>query len=119
MDLTQAYFLLKSLKDNIPDTHEIDEKWVSDFHKILDTVEKETDSDLTAFRVDASELFHPQTGASRAYARRGRIVPGIVHYSERNVIKGTRFMHKLDAILSYFQFKQGSGESESRIGFKK
>jgi hypothetical protein len=119
MDLAQAYFLLKSLKDNTPDTHEVDQKWVDDFHTLLDTVERETGADLAAFRVDPSDLFHPSTGATRGYARRGRIVPGVVHYSNRTVIARTRFMHKVDAVLSYFQFKQGAGEPEKHIGFKK
>jgi hypothetical protein len=119
MDLAQAYFLLRSLKDNTPDSHEVDQKWVDDFHSLLDTVEKETGTELAAFRVDASELFHPAIGATRGYARRGRIVPGVVRYSNKMVVTRTRFMHKVDAVLSYFQFKQGEGTPEKHIGFAK
>lgn len=119
MDLAQAYFLLKSLKDNTPNSHEVEQKWVDDFHSVLDTVEKETGADLAAFRVDPSDLFNPAISATRGYARRGRIAPGVVRYSNRTVITGARFMHKVDAVLSYFQFKQGAGTSEKHIGFAK
>jgi hypothetical protein len=112
-----SVFLLKSLKDNTPNSLEVDQKWVDDFHSVLDTVERETNGDLAAFRVDPSDLFNPAVSATRGYARRGRIVPGVVQYSNRTVITRTRLMHKVDAVLSYFQFKQGAGEPEKHIGF--
>jgi len=39
MDLTQAFFLLQSLQQNIPNFSDVDQKWVGDFHSILDAVE--------------------------------------------------------------------------------
>ncbi len=115
MDLAQAYFLLKSLKDNVPNSHEVDQQWVNDFHSLVDTVEKETGTDLAAFRVDGSELHHPVVAVTPG-TRRG---PGKVRYGNGIVVKRTRLLLKLDAVLGYFQFKQGAGESEKHIGFKK
>jgi hypothetical protein len=42
MDLAQAFFLLQSLRQNIPNYGDVDQRWVTDFHSILDTVEKES-----------------------------------------------------------------------------
>jgi hypothetical protein len=119
MELAQAYFLLKSLKDNIPDRHELEQKWVDDYHSIVDAVAKETGADLNAFRVDASELHHPVIAAHRGFARRGRVVPGSVQYGSKTVIERSRLMHKLDAVLSYFQFKQGAGDAMKSVGFNR
>lgn len=120
MDLAQAYFLLKSLKDNVPDFHEVEQKWVDDFHGILEAVSKETGSDLTAFRVDASDLHHPVVSVRPGFARHGRIVPGQVQYGEKTVIERARLMPKLDAVLNYFQFKQGAGDAPREgVGFKR
>ncbi len=118
MELAQAYFLLKSLKDNIPDRHEVEQKWVDDYHSIVDAVAKEAGVDLTAFRVDASELHHPVISARRGFALRGRVVPGSVQYGSKTVIERSRLMHKLDAVLSYFQFKQGASDAMKSIGFR-
>jgi hypothetical protein len=118
MDLAQAYFLLKSLKDNIPDHYEVEQSWVDDYHSILDTVAKETASDVTAFRVDASDLHHPVVSARRGFARGGRIVPGSVQYGSKTVIERSRLMHRLDAVLSYFQFKRGEDNTPA-VGFKR
>jgi len=115
MDLPQAYFLLKSLKENLPN-HEVGQKWVDDFHSILDTVEKETGADLSAFRVQQSDFYHPVVSVSRA-SRRG---PGQVRRSSRTVVERTRLLHRVDAVLGYFQYTQSSGDTPKQsIGFKK
>jgi|HubBroStandDraft_4_1064222.scaffolds.fasta_scaffold841385_1 hypothetical protein len=36
MDLTQAFSLLKSLQQNLPNEFAVEKKWVDDFHSILD-----------------------------------------------------------------------------------
>jgi hypothetical protein len=116
MDLAQAFFLLQSLRQNIPNFSDVEKKWVDDFHSILNTVEKETGSDLSAFRVQQSELHHPVASVTRGSRRGG---PGQVRYSERIVIERTRLLHKLDAVLSYFQYTQSAGDARKQsIGFK-
>ena len=118
MDLPQAYFLLESLKKNIPDSFEVDQKWVNDFHAILDTVEKDTGNNLDAFRVPQGELHHPIVSVRRA-SRHGQ--PGEVRRSTtRTVVERARLLHKVDAVLSYFQFSGNSGDAPKQsIGFRK
>ena len=118
MELAQAYFLLKSLKDNIPNHHEVDQHWVDDFHGLLDSIEKETGTSLSAFRVNQGELHHPVVAVTPGFARHGRIVQGRVHRGSSIVVERTRLMHKLDAVLSYFEFKQGATEPDKHIGFR-
>ena len=86
MDLAQAFFLMKALKGNLPAKSAVDQKWVTDFHSILEAVEKETGSDLSVFRVQSVALFHPAISARRA-SRHG---PGQVLYSNKTVIERER-----------------------------
>jgi len=115
MDLAQAFFLLQSLKKNLPDTHEVGQKWVTDFHSILDTVEKETGADLSAFRAQEADLYHPVVSVRRAsrFGQRGH-----VDRSKAIVIERRRLLHKVDAVLGYFQYTQSSSEPPKQIGFK-
>jgi len=116
MDLPQAYFLLKSLKENLPEWPQVAPKWVDDFHAILDAVEEETDVDLSAFRVPEGDVYHPVVSVRRA-SRHG---PGQVRRSSKTAIDRTRLLHKVDAVLAYFQFSQGAGDTPKQsIGFKK
>jgi hypothetical protein len=116
MDLTQAFFLLQSLKDNIPHHSEIAKKWVDDYHSILDTIEKESGADLSAFRVPEAD-FHRQAIAARRGSFRGG--PGQVQYSDNIVVSQARLFHKMDAVLGYFQYTQGAGGTpRETIGFK-
>jgi hypothetical protein len=116
MDLAQAFFLLQSLKQNLPSSSNVNQKWVDDFHSILDNVEGVTNSNLSAFRVQPSELHHPITSVRRGSYRGG---PGQVHYSKQVVVERARLLHKLDAVLGYFQYTQGPNDPPKQgIGFK-
>jgi hypothetical protein len=59
MDLMQAFLLLKSLKENLPNDFAVEKKWVDDFHSILSAVESETGADLTPFRVPPGDIYNP------------------------------------------------------------
>ncbi len=109
MYLTQSFFLLKSLKENLPDEFRVEKKWVDDFHSILDTVEKETGFDLEAFRVGQDDLSRP------AISRNPMIET--TTYSKVLMVERTRLLHKVDAVLSYFEFVQG--QPKQGIGFRK
>jgi hypothetical protein len=115
MDLAQAFFLLQSLRQNVPNSSQVGQKWVDDFHSILDTVEKETGANLTAFRVQQTDLYHPVISTRRA-SRYGRA--GHIDRSKAIVVERARLMHKMDAVLSYFQYTQNAGEAKQHIGFK-
>jgi hypothetical protein len=116
MDLAQAFFLLRSLKQNLPYSSNVEQKWVDDFHSILDTVEKVTSSNLRAFRVQPDELHHPIASVTRGSRRYG---PGQVRYSKEVVVERARLLHKLDAVLGYFQYTQSPNDPPKQgIGFK-
>lgn len=116
MDLAQAYFLLQSLKDNIPHHSEIDQKWVKDYHDILDAIETNTGFDLKAFRVPDTEVHHPVIGARRGSFRGGL---GQVTYGKNLTVPHARLMMKIEAVLSYFRYQQsGEPAPKQAIGFK-
>lgn len=112
MDLAQALFLLQSLQKNIPTDYEIDRKWADDFHSILDRVEEETSADLKAFRIPPSD-FHRRvlgTAPTGPNMQRETKYGGVV-------VERSRFVHKVDAVLGYFEFSNSS--QKQAIGFKK
>ncbi len=120
MDFAQALSLLKSLKENIPNLSEIDKKWVDDFHHILAAIEKQTADDLSAFRIQDSDLYHPAISAKRGFSRYGRRVPGqLQRDNNRIVVPCTRLMHKLDALLEYLYRYGNETQSKEGIGFKR
>jgi hypothetical protein len=116
MDLAQAFFLLQSLKENMPHTSDIAKKWVDDYHSILDTVEKETGTNLSPFRVPETDFQRQVVSARRGSFRGG---PGHVQYGDNVVVSHARLAHKVDAVLSYFRYSQGTGNTPKQsIGFK-
>ena len=112
MDLAQALFLLKSLQKNIPNDYEVDRKWVDDFHSILDSVEKDTEADLSAFRIQPSELHRRVLGTAP-------IGPNMQRETKYGgtVVERARLIQKVDAVLGYFEFSNSTPKQS--IGFKK
>ncbi len=117
MDLAQAFFLLQSLKQNIPSYSEVEKKWVDEYHSILDTVETESGADLSAFRVQEAD-FHRQVISARRASLHGH-TPGQVQRSDKIVVAHSRLFHKLEAVLGYFRYRQSAGNPpKESIGFK-
>jgi hypothetical protein len=54
--LRQALARLKALQEYLPDEDEIEEKYVTDYHALLDTIQAETRQDFSRFRVPEREL---------------------------------------------------------------
>ncbi len=52
--IAEAYARLAALKENLP--AEAEEKYVTEFHSILDQLEKAAGANLSSFRIPASEL---------------------------------------------------------------
>jgi hypothetical protein len=90
-ELLKAYVMLKSLRDNVPSIFEVGPRWVQDYHSILDKIEKETGQNLTEFRIPLEEKRLPVS----------------------------RFLFRLEAVLSYFQIQAGESPEKEPIGFKK
>ena len=54
--LRQAFARLKALTEHLPDDDEIEDKYVNDYHALLDTIQAETGQDFSHFRVPENEL---------------------------------------------------------------
>lgn len=106
--LAQAYARLKSMKDNLPKTLEVENKYVAEYHQIIDLLESASGSDLKAFRVPQSEI-HPETSG-------GNYITGEVHYSGRQVCERNYVMMKIDGVLGFFTIKAAPKAKE--FGFK-
>jgi len=106
-EIARAYATLSSLKQNVPNTFEVEQSWVNDFHSVLDKIEKATSLDLQEFRVPQQELHKEISG--------GNSISGEVDYSGRTVVERMRLLMKLDAVLGYFTTKT----TMRSIGFNK
>jgi hypothetical protein len=106
--LAEAYARLQALKSNLPDAHEVDEKYVQEFHLALELLEPISGYDLSRFRVPLSEV-HPQV-SGRNY------VTGKVYYSGRKVCERSFMMMKVDSVLGFFQIQ--TAPRKGTIGFK-
>lgn len=107
-ELAQAYARLKSMKDNLPKTFELDEKYVVEYHQILDTLQSVSGSDLRNFRVPESEI-HPEVSG-------GNMITGTVDYSGRQVCETNYLRMKVDAVFGFFTIRTSSKKKE--VGFK-
>lgn len=104
VNIKQAYSLLVALKNNLPGGLTVDEKYVDQFHTILDTLEKECGQNLDAFRVPGSEL------KRRAISKNE--YTGVT-YSETAEVHRPFLMMKIDAVLSFFTIER----ERQAIGF--
>src|SRR5437879_866379 len=91
MSLKQAYSLLLALKNNLPGSIAVDQRYVDQFDIILDTLEKESGQNLDAFRIRESEL--------RSRVTNKNTLTGVVAYSESPEIPRVFVMMKIDAVF--------------------
>jgi len=94
--ILRAYTRLKGIKDNLPEKTSIRVHHVTDYHDIINSLEKELDLSLSEFRIPETEIFETQLTIK--------------------VCMKSFFMSKLDALLSYFELRFLSAE-EPEIGF--
>jgi len=94
--ILRAYTRLKGIKNNLPEEELIPWYHIRDYHEIIDSLEKETSFTLPEFRIPETEI--------KTFGK----IEGCVN---------SFFMSKLDALLSYFEFKYLS-EKKIEIGFK-
>jgi hypothetical protein len=113
--ILRVYTRLKSLRNNLPQRYNIHEKYVQEYHEIVNLLSEETGSSLKEFKVPDEELERKVTSAwpSIPYLKQkaGR------RYSEERRCERNMLVSKLDALLSYFEFKYLS-EKRTDIGFK-
>jgi|ERR1700739_4456063 hypothetical protein len=105
MALKQAYARLKSLKANLPDRFHADQTYVEEFHSILDILQQESGTSLSAFRVPANEMQRESSG--------GNSITGETYYTGRMVCHRTYLMMRIDGVLGFFTISS----PETAIGF--
>ena len=106
-EIKKAYVNLSSLRKNLPDDSQIEEKYVVAFHAEIDRLISIGFSDLEDFKVPSSELAHRLTSFNY-------ISGGNETYSSKKYVDKEIFLIKLDAILAYFSISS----PEIEIGFK-
>jgi len=110
IEILEAYSRLKSLRQNVP-PHRINTMLVSEFHGILDLLEKVSGVALDNFRIPAPEVHPIATG--------GNYLTGETYYSAESFCDKNFFVMKVDGVLTMFELlmNQDAGERPA-IGFK-
>jgi recombination DNA repair RAD52 pathway protein len=115
MDIViRAYNRLVSLKQNLSKDNDIREKYVEEYHEIIDILAKETESSLDEFKVSEDEIRYRVTSSWPSIPLINQEAGNT--YSKERYCEGTMFFSKLDALLSYFEIKYLSQE-KPEIGF--
>ena len=104
--IKQAYSRLLALKDNLPQGFQADGTYVDEFHSILDTLQRESEQDLSAFRVPASEMMKQSSG--------GDDISGKVYYTGRKMCRRAFLMMRIDGVLGFFALS----DSKTTVEFK-
>jgi hypothetical protein len=106
-ELLRAHASIASLRANLPDVYEVEERWVREFNAAVDRIERAVGLTLQDFKVPQDALERP-VGSSN-------YVTGDINYCDGLWCRREVLMHKVDAILTYFSGLQGG--HEKRIGF--
>lgn len=110
--LIRAYAMLSSLRKNIEQLSRVEEKYVNEFHIVLDKLEK-IDISVSEFRISDSEIAPIVTSISTLTFKD---TPSGVTYSDEKYVDKPYFLTKLDAILGYFEII--TSEKPRKIGFR-
>jgi hypothetical protein len=106
--LARVYAMLVSLRKNIAEIGAVEEKYVREFHAVLDRIEG-IEIDVSEFRIPDSEL-QPHITMTRFGSG------GAEHsYSKEKYVEKAFILTKLDAILGYFEII--TSEKPRSIGF--
>src|SRR3990170_3271638 len=97
-EILRSYSLLSAIKTNLPDTYEIEERWVKEYHDALAKIEIATARNLADFKLSSDDL--------RKSIASGNYLTGEVTYREGLYCERNRLLQKLDAILTYFTLLQ-------------
>ncbi|MDA2933297.1 hypothetical protein MYX82_03030 [Acidobacteria bacterium AH-259-D05] len=92
--ILRAYAALTSLRANVPDQHEVQERWVREYNGALERLEGSLGIELQEFKVPGDAL---KKSIASINTRTGRTTYRSGLWCERSVL-----MHKLDSVLQYF-----------------
>lgn len=105
--ILRAYATITSIRANVPDRHEVEERWVKEFNVAIAKLEKSLGIDLEEFKV-------PQDALKRFVASCNSMTNDVTYleglWCERAIL-----MQKLDSVLVYFTGLQD--QEDNKIGF--
>ncbi len=102
----RALARLTALRNNIDKiTSGVEEKYVFEYHSILDTLET-INEDMTDFKIPASYIKPHWAGSG----------PGYQRYTNSKYVEKAFILSKLDAVLAYFQFI--TSPEPKKVGFQ-
>jgi hypothetical protein len=105
--ILRAYATITSMKANVPERPQIEERWVIEFNGAIEKLEKSLSIDLQEFKV-------PQDALKRFVASCNSLTNDVTYlegiWCERAIL-----MQKLDSVLVYFTGLQD--REDNKIGF--
>ena len=105
--ILRAYATITSMKANVPERPQIEERWVIEFNNAIEKLEKSLSIDLQEFKV-------PQDALKRFVASCNSLTNDVTYleglWCERAIL-----MQKLDSVLVYFTGLQD--REDNKIGF--
>ena len=106
--ILRAYAAITSMRANVPDRPQIEERWVKEFNAAIEKLEKSLDIDMQEFKV-------PQDAIKRFVASCNSQTNDVTYleglWCERAIL-----MQKLDSVLMYFTGLQD--RDDNKIGFQ-
>ena len=105
--ILRAYAAITSIRANVPERHEVEERWVIEFNTAIEKLEKSLGIDLQEFKV-------PQDALKRFVASCNSLT-GDVTYLDGLWCERAILMQKLDSVLVYFTGLQD--REDIKIGF--
>lgn len=112
MDIKKAFAILHALKDNLPLSGSISEKYVRIYHGEIDRLSDLGFKDLDDFKIFDKEIKHQLTSFVPAIS--GIKQQETKNYSDDKYIEREFFLTKIDSLLMFFQVSS----PEIEIGFK-
>lgn len=107
--LLRAYATISSLRTNVPNDYEVEERWVREFNGAVQQIQDALGVDLQDFRVPQDALYRSE--ATRSY------LTGEVSYRDGLWCRREVLMYKIDSVLTYFTGLQDG--KERQIGFRR
>ena len=105
--ILRAYATITSMKANVPERPQIEERWIIEFNGAIEKLEKSLSIDLQEFKV-------PQDALKRFVASCNSLTNDVTYleglWCERAIL-----MQKLDSVLVYFTGLQD--REDNKIGF--
>ena len=113
--IIRAYSILKALRKNLDQIGSIPEKYVNEYHTVIEKLENSIGITLSEFRIPDSELAPTRTDIRVIVPGSGD--SGRARYSKEKYVARAFMLTKMDAILNYFEIL--TSEKPREIGFHK